>query len=202
MGRRRIPEHLRQKPGPKTVKGDTKKCNCEVHQGAYIPLTEFWFFKSGRMAGKPMSRCKDSLQRYQGREPGKSGYVPLSRLKFVFKELEGRIGRMETCRRAGISINFWSRMDRGETRSIQKGTAIKLIDVLRECRVKEEVRHRDSISHGAAARGRKEKVPQTNKDYNIRHGDSDSDAKKDYRKRNPEYEKGKYERRRARQAAK
>jgi hypothetical protein len=188
-------------PGPKVIRGNTKRCNCDVHQGEFIPLEEFWVFKRGRRAGKPMSQCKDALQRQQGRTPGVSGYVPLNRLKFVFRELESRIGRMETCRRAGISINFWSRMDRGITKSIQKGTAIKLIEVLRQCRIAEEARHKDSIRHGAAARGRKEKVPTTRKHFNIAHGDDDADMKRNYRKKNPDYERTHAANQRARKSA-
>jgi hypothetical protein len=93
-------------------------------------------------------------------------------------------------------------MDRGITTKIQKATAIKLIEVLRQCRVDEEVRHKDSIRHGAAKRGRKERVPTTRKDYNIVHGDSDSEYKKNYRKENPGYEASKSKAYRDRQAAK
>ena len=186
--KRKLAPGPRRPPGPKTIRGNTKKCNCELHNGEFIPLDKFWVFKKGKRKGLPMSRCKEGLMLQQGRNPGTSGYVPLSRFKFVFRELESRIGRVETCRRAGISINFWHRMDRGITRNVQKATVIRLISVLREAREADEVRHKDSIRHGAAARGRQERVPTTRKDFNISHGDSDNDAKKDYRKRNPEYE--------------
>jgi len=88
-------------------------------------------------------------------------------------------------------------MDRGETKNIQKATMIRLITVLRDARAKEEVRHKDSIRHGAAKRGRQERVPTKRKDFNIWHGDSDNEAKRDYRKRNPEYEAKKYEKKKA-----
>lgn len=187
MPRRKLAPTERKKPGPKTVRGNLKRCNCSVHKGEYIPLDQFWVFKSGRMKGKPMSRCIDALRRQQGREPGVSGFVPLNRFKFVFRELESRIGRAETCRRAGISINFWYRMDRGITTHARKATIIRLIAVLRECRKIDEVRHRDSINHGAAARGRKEREVKNRRDFNLPTGDDELEARRNYNKRNPEH---------------
>lgn len=179
----------RKKPGVNTIRGNTKRCNCPLHNGEYVPLDQFWYFKSGRMAGKPMARCIAGTRIQQGKDPGKTGFVPLTRFKFVFRELESRIGRMETCRRAGISINFWMRMDRGIVTQARKQTMISLISVLREARAHDEVRHKDSIRHGASARGRKERKVEKKSDLNLPSGDDDAAIKRKYRAQNEDYNK-------------
>lgn len=177
---------MKKKPGPKvfSYNGAMKKCNCPLHNGQFVPIDQFWVFKTGKRAGKPMSKCIDGWKLSKGLDPGRSGYVPLSRVKFIFHELEARIGKTETCRRLGISQNFWMRMERGITRQARKETVIKAMELLRECRAHDEVRHRYSIRHGAAARGRKERPkPKHRKEFNVQKFQNESEMRNQHRKR-------------------
>lgn len=136
-----------------------------------------------------MSRCKDGIRIEKGIDPGKSGYVRYEDVKFIFFELEARIGKAETCRRMGISQNFWMRMERRIQTHTQKATVAKAIEVLREARANNEVRHRDSIRHGAAARGKKEREVKSQRDLNKPQGDNDNERKRNYYRTHEDYAK-------------
>lgn len=68
------------------------------------------------------------------------------------------MGKAETARRVGVSISFFYRHRHGHYRKVRMRIAISAVRVLQECRKNGEVRNRRSIIHGAAARGREEKL--------------------------------------------
>lgn len=180
---------MRQGPsgkGPKIYSDDysMKVCTCPIHNGALVPIEKFWTFKKGRRKGLPLSRCADGERIWHGRNYLQSGYVPYTRVRFIFLELEFRLGRYETGRRIGVSQNFWWRHESKypKNRYVQKATVSRAISVLRYLRENEIARHRDSIRHGAAARGRKEKKPVNKKDFNGRRDDESDRKKADRRK--------------------
>jgi hypothetical protein len=175
---------MRQGPsgkGPRIYSDDLKMkvCRCSIHNGQLVPLEKFWTFKHGKRKGLPSSRCIDGERIYRGRNPLQSGFVPYYRVRFIFLELEFRIGRYETGRRIGVSQNFWWRHESRipKSRFVRKATVVRAISVLRYLRENDEVRHRDSIKHGASARGRKERVPVERKDFNGK-WDSENERKR------------------------
>lgn len=150
--------------------GTMKMCNCPIHQGTLVPLAQFWYFKKGKRKGLPFSRCIDGTKLEKGLDPKRSGLVPYSRVRFIFRELEFRLGRTEACRRIGVSTRgFWMRHEGNRPnpgKQLRKDVVIRAIAVLRAAREIEEARHKDSIRHGAAARGREERTPVKRREFN------------------------------------
>lgn len=142
---------------PNYIKEDTKRCNGLLHQGQYIPLDSFWIHKSGKRKGKPFSQCKDCLNFYRWGDT-LHGWVEVEKVKFIFEELKRRLGKAEASRRMGVSHNFYRNLERRKIDFVRKDTVKRGMIVLMKCRENNEVRHRDSISHGAKARGHKERV--------------------------------------------
>lgn len=174
--------------GPRIYSDDLKMkvCNCPIHQGKAIPLDQFWKFKTGKRVGKPLSRCIAGEKLQSGYDPGRSGFVLYSRVRFIFRELESRIGRAETCRRAEISPNFWWRHhnENGLLKPyVRKETAIRAMTLLVELRANNVTRHKKSIRHGAAARGRKERIPMYSRptDFNGRSNDQEAEYRRSRR---------------------
>jgi hypothetical protein len=130
-----------------------------------MPLTSFWMHKTGKREGKPFSQCIrcERLSRGRGSD---SGLVSIDRVWFIFKELQYRIGKAETCRRLGLSFNFWYRMERRIYNNIHRSTVKNAMFLLRELREENVARHRASIRHGSAQRGLKEREPKDRKDFN------------------------------------
>jgi hypothetical protein len=142
---------------PNYIKGDKKRCNGPLHNGDYIPLKEFWVHKSGKRKGKPFSQCRH-CENYQKFGDTAHGLVPYSRVKFIFEELENRLGKAESLRRIGASYSFAYHHRYGYHKGVRVAIVIRAIKVLQECRENGEVRHRRSIRHGSAARGHQERV--------------------------------------------
>jgi hypothetical protein len=148
-----------------------KVCNCPIHQGALVPLEKFWYYKKGKRKGLPFCRCIDGTKLSKGLNPKRSGLVPYARVRFIFLELEFRLGRAEACRRVGVSArSFWPRHEGGTrpnyTKQLRKDVVVRAITVLRAAREIDEARHKDSIRHGAAARGRTERTPVKRREFN------------------------------------
>jgi hypothetical protein len=179
-------EFLRLKQsGPyryKKVKGEYYKlCTGCLHGegGAWLPLHSFWIFKNGKRAGKPVSQCKACERVNRGRSG--NGVVPVSRVHFAFVEIERRLGRTEACRRMGVSMNLWYRLQNGTYQNMYYSTAEKALVLLKELRENNVARHKDSIKYGAAARGAEEKIPKRNNDFYRSHGDSDTEDRRQRR---------------------
>lgn len=152
----------------KTINGESHKlCNGPLHkpEGEWMPLHSYFIMKKGSRAGKPLSRCMACDRVYKGRDK-KGGLVPVNRVWFIFEELRARIGKAETCRRLGISINLWYRVEHRVYRNMYRKTAKAAMLLLRELRTNNVARHRDSIRHGAAMRGHKEKRPVLRTEFN------------------------------------
>jgi hypothetical protein len=161
----------------KIIEGEKHKmCNGPLHSavGAWMPLRSFWTFKKGKRAGKPMSRCIACKRVYRGRLVN-SGLVSVSKVYFIFHEIESRIGRAEACRRLGMSQNLWCRLDKRVYQHMEKQTVVRAMTLLQELRDKDIVRHRDSIRHGALARGHAEKEVKTWRDLYRPNGDDEAE---------------------------
>lgn len=166
----------------RTFDGEKQKlCNGPLHseEGAWLREQSFWRHKNGKRAGKLMSRCIECEKTARGRHPRTSGFIPVSSVWWIFREIVSRVGKAEGCRLIGISQNMWFRAERGVYRNMRRETARKAIVVLHDLREREVVRHKTSIKHGAAARGRKERVPIDLKDYYY----SGTDADTEYRRK-------------------
>jgi hypothetical protein len=135
-----------------------KLCNGSLHpeEGAWLPLSAYWFFKKGRTAGKPMSQCSECTKTAKGRDPKTSGLIAVRRIWWVFVELEQRLGKTEVCRRLNVSQNFWMRAERQIYFNMRRVTARRAIELLVEVRKNGEARHPRSIRRGAYRRGEKE----------------------------------------------
>lgn len=151
-----------------------KKCTGPLHpeEGAWLPLRSFFINKKGPRAGKPIPQCIECQKTSKGLDPKISGLIPISRVWWIFIEIKNRVGKAETCRLVGVSQNFWFRAERGIYVNMRRATARRAIEVLHDLRTRNVVRHRDSIRHGAALRGREEKKVINMNDVYIRFGDS------------------------------
>lgn len=143
-----------------------KLCGGPLHKdgGEWLTLDRFWINKSGARAGRPIPKCKacERMERFGTTE---RGLVEVSKVWWIFLEINRRVGKAEACRLIGVSYNFWTRVEKKIYIRMYKRTAIRAVRVLRELRENNTVRHRDSIAHGSAMRGHKEKVPTTRRDY-------------------------------------
>jgi hypothetical protein len=122
------------------IRDGRKMCTGPKHPegGEWVRLSNFSYHKTGPREGKPFSRCKDCskagrLKNYRGVQ----GRIAISRVRWVFRELETRIGRREVVRRGGFSWNLWGRLE--NNRYVWKWTAYRAINLLRE--VREEQKH-------------------------------------------------------------
>jgi len=97
---------MRGRNGPYYIRGNTKRCTGPLCEGKYVDLRRFWFFKNGRRKGKPFSRCMD-CENFRKFGDTNHGWIEFSKVKFVFDELVSRLGKMETCRRIGVSPNYF-----------------------------------------------------------------------------------------------
>lgn len=151
----------------KIIKGVKHKiCNGPLHQeeGEWLTLDKFFIMKNGARKGKPESRCK-ACRRFQKDRLSESGYIEIDKVKWIFLELQNRLGKTEVVRRLNLGTNFWVRLENKTQKYMQRRNAIKAFHLLQEVRAKNEVRHRTSIKRGAALRGEKEKVPSDPRDF-------------------------------------
>lgn len=103
--------------------------------------------------------------------------VPYIRVRFAVTELVNRLGVAEASRQIGVTQQvMWGWRNRN-ARHIHRRTAVKIFLALREVRAQNLVRHRDSIRHGAKARGRSEKVPRTKGDFYKRQGAGETEVR-------------------------
>jgi hypothetical protein len=158
---------------PNYIKDGKKRCNGPLHKGEFVPLKEFWIHKGKWRTGLPFSQCKH-CENYRKFGDTAHGLVPYSKVGFIFEELENRLGKAETARRIGVSTTFFYRRRRQEYKNVRIKTVIRAMTVLKECREKNEVRHKRSIIYGAAARGKEERaVNELSRFTNYYNGHSD-----------------------------
>lgn len=115
-------------------------------------------------------------------------HVFAHRYQWIFVELVSRLGVMETSRRTGIPVATVSDAWTGKRRHMKDGNVKRAIATLKEVRAAGEVRHKDSITRGAAARGEEEKTPTRDSDYYI--STSDDEREKDRRRKRERRENG------------
>lgn len=155
--------HKRNRAVFKTIRGiEHKLCTGPLHrEGKFVKITDFWLRGNGRL--RP--QCKACEVSYLNSEP----LVPMQRIRFALDECIFRIGKAETARRLGVKgtrISEWIRKPPNHQKFIKRRFARALITLLHELRRDEIARHRDSIRHGSAVRGRKEKTPKGKHDFN------------------------------------
>jgi hypothetical protein len=121
------------------VNVETKVCRGPAHaQPERVPLDEqHWhFYRSGERTGRPLSRCKlcrhwDVLQR----KGGPHGYVETKLVLPHLTELVARTGNAARVEIAhGISARTVRMIVKGETKSTQKQTALRVLAALAEQR--------------------------------------------------------------------
>jgi hypothetical protein len=152
-----------------------KKCRGRTHKdGAWLPITEFWMVKSGKGKGNPRSQCKDCEYALKGARQS----IPYLKIRFAIEELVHRLGKMETCRRIGISQPHLRNLLRGKLDRVQYATAQNALKALAIARNNNEKRHRKSIKHGASQRGRIERIPNEQNDFYRRTANGAIKAKK------------------------
>ena len=157
---------------------ETRKINGQEHKlcrgpthlrPEWVPVTDFYPRSTRRdRAASQCKRCALWLTYHQRRgHPPTAiiGWLPYKDYEFAVIELERRLGKREAARRCNISYGTWWKWRKGYTAQIQRISAVKLVNTLSEVRKNNEVRHRDSILHGAKARGKPEKVPKVREDY-------------------------------------
>lgn len=155
-----------------------KRCNGPLHNGELVPADQFWVSKSGRRKGRLYPRCR-KCRAYARFGHTISGYVRITQVEFIFIEMENRVGRTEATKLMGTSANFYQRIENQVY--VRKMTVRRAIEALRILRENNTVRHRDSINHGAKARGRTEKVVTERKHLYRPHGDDDAAMKRKQR---------------------
>lgn len=133
-----------------------------------LPATNKYFVihKSGTKAGKLYNRCRLCMNWEKILTPGLSGYVSASIIKIYFQEGIYRVGINELSRRTNINDGTIRKIINKKCKYVQKRTVQKLMIELISMRLKDEVRHKKSIKHGSAIRGRKEKIPTDVRDFN------------------------------------
>lgn len=154
-----------------SIRNGMKKCRCPLHwgengEGTWLPVSEFRIYRSGKRKGQLLAWCLlGTAAKRNKRFDGQTGYVPTHRVYFAVRELVAKIGKAETVRRTEIDWDTLKALLDQEYEHCQKRVAAAIFRALYDVREKGEVRHRDSIIHGAAVRGRLEKVPKTRDDF-------------------------------------
>jgi len=174
-----------------------KQCNGPMHgeEGVWLPLSQFWFFKTGKHKGKPSNYCIPCDKASRGRDPQLSGYMKISEVRWIFTELQSRLGKTETLRRCQLGTGFWSRIDK--QKFMKRATVHRALLVLIDVRQNAIVRHRHSIRRGSAVRGEPERVPVDQRDLYHPTGDNGLEIRNKYRRNNAEKERASERRRRA-----
>lgn len=153
----------------------------------WLPETGKYFYmrQSGKRKGTYVGRCHLCVNWDKIQSPGQSGMVPMSVAYPFFRELVGRIGKSETSRRTGLSINTISAVLNGRYKSVQKRTVRALMLELISARRKGEVYHKDVLRFGLHNRRRVKpyKEPKHQHDLYYPHGDNDNESRRAYRKK-------------------
>lgn len=146
----------------------------------WLPETEKYFHqnKSGEREGQFSARCRICQNWPKLKNPGLSGYVPATEVKVWFEEGIRRVGVMEFSRRAGLSPTTVKNVLSGKYKRVQKKTVKRVMMAVISMRRKNEVYHKDSIRHGASARGRKVKRPTERTHFYKPGGDDDNEYRR------------------------
>lgn len=139
-----------------------KLCCGPAHKRpTYIELERFTTIKSGKRKGYPRSRCRACETISKGAEP----MLPAILVIPALQESINRLGVMEVSRRSGMPQPQIWQIEYGKVKKVHAKTARTIIALRDELRRTGEIRHKDSIQHGAYLRGRKEKVPTKPRDH-------------------------------------
>ena len=145
-----------------------KLCTGPKHPvgGEYIPLKRFKIHKGRRRQGKPYSRCQDCDKHRRIRSwTGHQGFIFIDAVIegtdisvfSVFQELANRVGIKEAARLSSLSYHPFNAVLKKKQRRVRKETFTKALETLNWLRRENIRRHRKSITHGAQARGQKER---------------------------------------------
>jgi hypothetical protein len=165
-----------------------RECLSPHHIGErWLPFHKFYLRQSGGRKGRPYPNCKACHNFVRsGRQPN-TGYVHVSQVRWIIRELENRLGRIEAIRRTGIGVQTWYNwVVYGKYTKMRRSTAAKLVITLNEVRANNEVRHRDSIKRGATRRGVPEKIPTKRNHFYRPNGDNDNENRKAHYHKNRE----------------
>lgn len=155
-----------------------KRCPSPNHEGErYLPDDGNYFYEKKNGPDSWCIRCRGN----DGRVVVFSAYY-----KGWIKSIVARLGVMETCRRLGISYKTYWNWNKHPPKTIRRKQARAIVHVMRELRHTGEVRHRNSIKHGASARGHEERKVIRQADLYIKHGDNDAENRK-RKRQDPEY---------------
>jgi hypothetical protein len=162
-----------------------KLCNGvkgKFHEPRYVPLRDFYPDRHKQAKKRLLVRaeCKFCTNSASGSQP----LVPFSQVyRSWLTEIVNRIGPMEASRRLGITQVTLYNLRNRHVQHLRQTTATAIISVLFDLRIQNEVRHRDSILHGAYLRGREEKIPHHRREFYKQHGDDEADARRRSRRR-------------------
>jgi hypothetical protein len=175
-------EHIERRPSAQQLKvkkvGLTsyKLCKGPLHRaGVWVKFEDF----TKRPDGMPRSQCRACESHHKGAEQqvdfrGKyQGWLD---------SCVNRLGIVETARRLQMTQEqIWVLRSRPPLK-IRRRTARKILHLLNELNKTGEVRHKDSIRHGATQRGREERQVVYWNDYYRPHGDQQTGTKRSSRK--------------------
>ncbi len=155
-----------------------RECKFKEHRGdRWLPLEQF--SKSSKTQ-TPRPWCKKCETLSKGLEP----LWPIDHLIMTaMRGVSNRIGKIEAARRMGISEPAFFKILNGKQNKVRRSTARKILRTWHEIQQSGEVRHRDSIHHGATKRGRIEKPVTKRDDLYARSGDIDSEIQRRARRR-------------------
>lgn len=166
----------------RTIDGQLMRlCSGPSHdEPTWLPATEKYFYKrkSGHMAGYLDHKCRLCRVWKPGIPLDEGGWVAIEHVGPFFLEGVRRVGLSEFARRVGITRVNMRYIINGKRRFVYKRTAKRAMLELVSMRRKGEVRHRHSIRHGSAVRGREEKVPSKRQDFYHPTGDDDLEARR------------------------
>jgi hypothetical protein len=144
----------------------TKLCRGPSHtEPVHVPLDRFPR-RSDRPSGHA-SRCADctnweKLKHHHGN--GGHGYEYVSRYRWIFDELNNRLGHNETARRIGLSRSGLLLL-RTRNLRVRRITLRRAIVALRQARAHDEVYSRASIHYGLNRPGYQPTRPRHERDY-------------------------------------
>lgn len=163
--------------GLSSVVDGKKYCNgCK----RWLPATADYFHRrNDRLTPSWSSRCKECRNKKRIKRPRPAhGMVFVEPIRFVFIELENRLGVTEAQRRINMPNDRFRAIINRRQKTVQKATALRAIDTLREVRRKDEVRHKHSIKRGAYLRGEEELRPVVPNDFYSRQDDSEAERRR------------------------
>lgn len=149
-GRKGIPRKLE-------IINGRKLCTGRLHRGGvWLPATTDYFYAIGIKGRRGFySICKKCRRSALVKDDRKNfGYVAIGRMSFVFNELEQRLGRREAERRLGGSTHLMSRIMKGRQHYVEKETANRALELLRELRQHDVQRTEKEIKFGSGERRR------------------------------------------------